>query len=138
MSSTVYVICKMSFLNPSPMRHFQIFFLQLIPLQCHSLDSNKLFCIYVCQSISHHIKECKARSEITFITYARQIQTSNTLMLARLRKYNSMDLVIQLSQTQNQSLACVFVVAPYNFIMALCDVETKIELKKKRKKTLSK
>ena len=63
MPSTMYVI------SPFPSSAFSHFF-QFIPLQWHSLSSNKPFCIYMStcqsQSISHHIKGCLKRSEITF------------------------------------------------------------------------
>ena len=65
MPSTMYVIF------PFPSSAFSHFF-QFLPLQWHSLSSNKPFCIYIymstcqSQSISHHIKGCLKRSEITF------------------------------------------------------------------------
>ena len=63
MPSTMYVI------SPFPSSAFSHFF-QFIPLQWHSLSSNKPFCIYMStchsQSISHHIKGSQKRSEITF------------------------------------------------------------------------
>ena len=63
MPSTMYVI------SPFPSSAFSHFF-RFIPLQWHSLSSNKPFCIYMStcqsQSISHHIKGCQKRSEITF------------------------------------------------------------------------
>ena len=59
----------MSVISPFPSSAFSHFF-QFIPLQWHSLSSNKPFCIYMStcqsQSISHHIKGCLKRSEITF------------------------------------------------------------------------
>ena len=63
MPSTMYVI------SPFPSSAFSYFF-QFIPLHWHSLNSNKPFWIYMSscqsQSISHHIKGCQKRSEITF------------------------------------------------------------------------